>query len=130
MGIVALIFLGPRKLPEMARKMGKMMADFRATTNEFKSTWEREVNFEEEERAIRTGELSTSPAVARENSILGPAPAAAEVPAIRSIDREAFEKLAPAAIEESRENTTTDDHHNAVDTAEKTDALSDKRTWL
>ena len=110
--------------------MGKMMADFRATTSEFKSTWEREVNFEEEERAIRTGELSTSPAVARENSILGPAPAAAEVPAIRSIDREAFEKLAPAAIEESRENTTTDDHHNAVDTAEKTDALSDKRTWL
>ena len=128
-GIVALIFLGPRKLPEMARKMGKMMADFRATTNEFKSTWEREVNFEEEERAIRTGELSTAPAVARENSILAPSAAAAGVPEIRSIDREAFEKLAPAAIEESRDNTSSEDK-DTIDSPPKADALSDKRTWL
>ena len=34
-GIVALIFLGPRKMPEMARKIGKMMNEFRSTTNEF-----------------------------------------------------------------------------------------------
>ena len=30
-GIVALIFLGPRKMPEMARKIGKMMNEFRST---------------------------------------------------------------------------------------------------
>ena len=46
-GIVALIVFGPRKLPEMARMIGKTMADFRRTTNEFKSTWEKEVNLEE-----------------------------------------------------------------------------------
>lgn len=130
-GIVALIFLGPRKLPEMARKMGKMMADFRNTTNEFKSTWEREVNFEEEERAIRTGELSTSPAaVARENSILGASPANVASPEIRSIDREAFEKLAPVAIDESRENPSNDAETTVDDPASKPDSLSDKRTWL
>jgi Tat protein translocase TatB subunit len=127
-GIVALIFLGPRKLPEMARKMGKMMADFRATTNEFKSTWEREVNFEEEERAIRTGELSTSPTVARENSILGPAPAVAPSPEIRSIDREAFENLAPVATDKSRETAAADTKSD--DPTPKPDELSDKRTWL
>ena len=130
-GIVALIFLGPRKLPEMARKMGKMMADFRATTNEFKSTWEREVNFEEEERAIRTGELSTtSPSVAHENSILGPAPALVPSPEIRSIDREAFENLAPVATDKSRETTAVDVDTQSDDPAPKPDDLSDKRTWL
>ena len=46
-GIVALIVFGPRKLPQLARTIGKTMADFRRTTNEFKSTWEKEANFEE-----------------------------------------------------------------------------------
>ena len=128
-GIVALIFLGPRKLPEMARKMGKMMADFRATTNEFKSTWEREVNFEDEANAMRTGNITESSVVAHENSILGPTSVA--TPEIRSIDREAFEKLAPVATEESREEIIASD--DAADTDSRRpagDALSDKRTWL
>ena len=45
-GVIALIFLGPRKLPQMARTIGKSMAEFRRATNEFKSTWEREVDLE------------------------------------------------------------------------------------
>lgn len=66
-GIIALIFLGPRKLPQIARTIGKTMADFRNTTTEFKSTWEREVNFEEEAQALRSGDLppTTSPSISR-----------------------------------------------------------------
>lgn len=120
-GLVALIFLGPRKLPEMARKMGKMMNEFKATTNEFKSTWEREVNFEEEASALRTGELPPVPA--NENTIHSQATTAA-APEIRSIDREAFEALAPAAIEQSREIAEPD-----RSPAERNE-LSDKRSWL
>ena len=51
-GIVALIFLGPRRLPEYARKIGKMMADLRNTAGEFRSTWEREVDLENEVKAF------------------------------------------------------------------------------
>jgi len=42
-GLVALMFLGPRKLPELARSIGKAMNEFRRSTSEFKQTWEREV---------------------------------------------------------------------------------------
>lgn len=45
-GLVALIVFGPRKLPELARKLGKAMNEFRRTTDDFKQTWAREVDFE------------------------------------------------------------------------------------
>ena len=43
-GILALIFLGPRKLPTMAKTIGKYMSEIRRAANEFKSTWESEVS--------------------------------------------------------------------------------------
>jgi sec-independent protein translocase protein TatA len=46
--IVALIVLGPRKLPQIAKTVAKTMAEFRNATNEFKTTWEKEVAFEDE----------------------------------------------------------------------------------
>jgi sec-independent protein translocase protein TatB len=90
-GIVALIFLGPRQMPQIAKKIGKIMAEFRGATQEFKSTWEREVNLEEEERALRNAfeDETPAPVVARENSILPPP---SEQPAIKEIDPSIFKK--------------------------------------
>lgn len=42
-GVIALIVFGPRKLPDLAKTIGKTMAEFRKVTGEFKSTWEKEV---------------------------------------------------------------------------------------
>lgn len=36
---VALIVLGPKRLPEIARTLGKGLAEFRRTTNELKEEW-------------------------------------------------------------------------------------------
>ncbi len=41
--VIALIFFGPRKLPQLARSMGKGLAEFRKASDDFKRTWEREV---------------------------------------------------------------------------------------
>lgn len=46
-GIIALIVFGPRKLPLMAKKAGEFMRELKSVSSEFKSTWEKEVNFEE-----------------------------------------------------------------------------------
>ena len=44
--VIALIFFGPRKLPQLARSMGKGLTEFRKASDDFKRTWEREVAIE------------------------------------------------------------------------------------
>lgn len=118
-GVVALIFLGPRRMPEMARKIGRMMADFRNTTNEFKSTWEREVNFEDEEKALRLGEIEkeVEQPVPRVNTILNTEPKdEIEAPEIKEIDASGFEKEVSKIPSE--------------DVKPPKDDLNEKQTWL
>lgn len=44
--IIALMFFGPRKLPQLSRSLGKSLAEFRRASEDFKQTWEREVALE------------------------------------------------------------------------------------
>lgn len=48
--VMALVFFGPRKLPQLSRTLGKHVAEFRRTSEDFKRTWEREVSLEESNR--------------------------------------------------------------------------------
>jgi Tat protein translocase TatB subunit len=45
--IMALVFFGPRKLPQLSRTLGKNIATFRRASDDFKRTWDREVSLEE-----------------------------------------------------------------------------------
>jgi Tat protein translocase TatB subunit len=45
--VMALVFFGPRKLPQISRSLGKNLAEFRKASEDFKRTWEKEVNIEE-----------------------------------------------------------------------------------
>jgi len=42
--ILALVVFGPKKLPEIARQAGKLLAELRRASNEFKSQIETEIN--------------------------------------------------------------------------------------
>ena len=65
--IMALVFFGPRKLPQLSRTLGKNIAEFRRASDDFKRTWEREVALED----FQSG--PTTPATLPEgNSILNP----------------------------------------------------------
>ncbi|HLA96780.1 MAG TPA: Sec-independent protein translocase protein TatB [Pyrinomonadaceae bacterium] len=130
-GIVALMFLGPRRLPEIAKKIGKIMAEFRGTANEFKSTWEREVDFEEESKALRLDLLEdeAEKPVARENSILNGEPAEVETPSIKKIDKESFDAAA-TSVTAPELPEPVDNLNNKEEPSEEVDLLSDKRNWL
>lgn len=44
--VVALIIFGPRKLPELGKSLGQAMSQFRRASDDFKRTWEQEVESE------------------------------------------------------------------------------------
>lgn len=70
--VVALVVFGPEKMPELARNVGKFMAEFRRMTGEFKSTFEghmRELEREADER--RRPAPPPTPAPPVENSVRG-----------------------------------------------------------
>jgi TatA/E family protein of Tat protein translocase len=54
----ALIFFGPRRLPQLSRQLGKSLSEFRRASDDFKSTWSREVNLENFEKGIEPQENS------------------------------------------------------------------------
>lgn len=55
----ALIFFGPRRLPQLSRQLGKSLSEFRRASEDFKRTWEREVNLDNFEKGIETDENSS-----------------------------------------------------------------------
>lgn len=67
--VVALIVFGPRKLPEIGKSAGKMLAEFRKASTEFRRTIEDEV---EAEKLRETA--STAPAVLAPPAVAEPAP--------------------------------------------------------
>lgn len=91
-GIVALIIFGPRKLPQMARTIGKTMADFRRTTQDFKTTWEKEVDFEEERKIITQTFEETKDGYPRDKVVEQTATDRSKVnaPEIKEISAESF----------------------------------------
>ncbi|MDX6613711.1 MAG: sec-independent protein translocase protein TatB [Blastocatellia bacterium] len=46
----ALIFFGPRKLPQLSRTVGKSLTEFRRASEDFKRTWAQEVSLEVDDR--------------------------------------------------------------------------------
>ena len=107
--IVALIVFGPRKLPQMMKTVGKTMAEFRNATNEFKTTWEREVTLHENSPEDKANSLVNNP-IEVENAVAkGPGQAFDNAhlppPEVKALSAEDISKNFPerkTAIEQSQ----------------------------
>lgn len=121
-GLVALIVFGPRKLPEMMRTIGKAMAEFRRSTDDFKKTWEKEVNYENNDfKSSETSDLLLGNLPKVENSIGRTSVFESNktsLPEIREINRDDFSVDIPQI-----ENPVVKDIKTETNSA-------DKRNWL
>jgi TatA/E family protein of Tat protein translocase len=55
--VIALMVFGPRKLPELGKSLGQAMNQFRRASDEFKRTWEQEVEYD---KVRKDGDASTA----------------------------------------------------------------------
>ena len=73
--IVALVVFGPEKIPELARNLGKIMAEFRRVTGDLRSTFEghlRDLEREaEQRRSVAAVPAAAVPAVAAVTTVPG-----------------------------------------------------------
>src|SRR5262245_5458085 len=58
--VVALIIFGPRKLPELGKTLGNSLAQFRRASEDFKRTWENEVEVEKRRSYNDSYELASN----------------------------------------------------------------------
>jgi sec-independent protein translocase protein TatA len=66
--IVALVIFGPRKLPQLSRSLGKSLADFKRASEDFKQTWEKEV---ERDHLFKEARTTDAMLPEEDRSILG-----------------------------------------------------------
>jgi len=121
---MALIFFGPRKLPQLSRSLGKSMAEFRRASEDFKRTWDREVSMEEVSSTAVTNQPAGN---LEENSILAP------VTAVPSLQPPMIEAIAPDRVIARQTIHNDDPDSSAVDYAEPASSHSEplrKRDWL
>jgi TatA/E family protein of Tat protein translocase len=69
--VIVLVVFGPQKLPELARGLGKLMAEFRKASTDFKSAFEEEMR--DLERQAREVERKKQALLASANAQLQPA---------------------------------------------------------
>jgi sec-independent protein translocase protein TatA len=87
--VVALIVFGPKKLPDLARSLGKGMAEFKKATNDFKSSVDNDlkVDLDQEDSypPLKTPyEISASPEAAPAEGQAAPEGIPAEAAALSS----------------------------------------------
>jgi len=74
--LLALLLFGPKKLPVLARQLGKLMGDFRRASNEFRAQMEDELRISEQ--ADRQKEIAKLEAAAPKPALMSPVEAEGE----------------------------------------------------
>jgi TatA/E family protein of Tat protein translocase len=106
--VVALVLFGPRKLPEIGRKVGRGIAEFKRASDDFKRTWEYEVEIDQRKPAA-----DPTPAV----QVAAPGDDAAALPAYDAGAGDFHASPAPAATPETVARGASEEDEHAWDVA-------------
>jgi sec-independent protein translocase protein TatB len=123
--VVVLVIFGPHKLPELARGLGKLMAEFRKASTDFKSAFEQEMR-DIERQALqaerkKAAEAVAASAVAAEQPATLATQAGTETASARlDADSRATEALVVTPVAESVPRSSGD----AAQPSEETPAVS------
>ncbi len=101
--IVVLVVFGPQKLPELARSLGKLMAEFRKASTDFKSAFEEEMR-DLERQALMAERKKAAEAAATSAAVEPSQPAALAAPA--GTETAPVAESVPRSSEESADNNT------------------------
>jgi sec-independent protein translocase protein TatB len=102
--VLALIIFGPKKLPEIARQIGKALNEFRRASNEFKAQIEHEItNLEVEERKKTTLAPSPTPDGTASRSLTA---APSEAPAVANAGEPTSADISPATLAASDDSVS------------------------
>ena len=129
--VMALVFFGPRKLPQISRSLGKNLAEFRRASEDFKATWNREVSLEE---FNITGSTVDHAVPFKENSI-SEAETVGQAAAPPSIEAVAPERIVPRqprnldVLHSSAEPYLPSEETDSEPESDQTEP-SRKRDWL
>jgi len=104
--VLALIVFGPKKLPEIARQVGKYLNEFRRASNEFRSQIEQEISHLEREETRKILPPSEPPSGATSRSL---------TPAGSDAVKSAAEN--PATLAAATTETAADSHASSTEPA-------------
>ncbi len=121
--VVVLVVFGPNKLPELARGLGKLMADFRKASTDFKTAFEEEMrDIERQAREVerkKAADAATASAAAYSES----QPAALAFPSASDAPEEDT-KILPPTIRASEESVPRDSQAEHATETEHSDSAA------
>src|ERR1051326_6270518 len=104
--VVALLIFGPRKLPEIGRSIGKSLAELKRASDDFKRTWEYEVELDRRKQPLDAG--------AREDPAAIPAATAETYASVNASDFAFDAGLQSSGQTVARESTSSSDRKSVV----------------
>jgi sec-independent protein translocase protein TatB len=119
--VVVLVVFGPQKLPELARGLGKLMAEFRKASTDFKSAFEEEMR-EMERQALqaerkKAAEVAAASAADTSQPAALAAPEGTESAPSEAADTSAVEGPVISPVAESIPRSSVDPAETSAETA-------------
>ncbi len=114
---LALIVLGPKRLPDLARALGRGLSEFKRTSDELKQTFAQEARKEGQKSTLLNDGKLTPPGVTTEPYPAEANPASEEPPAMQTeeatvVTAEPVVEPPTAPIEDATTKSETKDEHH------------------